>query len=92
MKLYCPEGEIVEGSHSLFLIKTDTIAPTSRALSGTTRQIVLELARRGNIQVEERCLLTELPEAKKPLLQEQSRNFAGSIIGDQIIGNGVLAS
>nr|8ONL_A Chain A, Aminotransferase class IV [Aminobacterium colombiense]8ONL_B Chain B, Aminotransferase class IV [Aminobacterium colombiense]8ONN_A Chain A, Aminotransferase class IV [Aminobacterium colombiense]8ONN_B Chain B, Aminotransferase class IV [Aminobacterium colombiense]8ONN_C Chain C, Aminotransferase class IV [Aminobacterium colombiense]8ONN_D Chain D, Aminotransferase class IV [Aminobacterium colombiense]8ONN_E Chain E, Aminotransferase class IV [Aminobacterium colombiense] len=92
--LYCPEGEIVEGSHStFFLIKNGHLitAPTSRALSGTTRQIVLELARRGNIQVEERCpLLTELPEAEEAFITGTVKELLPVVrIGDQIIGNGV---
>ncbi|WP_374047590.1 hypothetical protein [Aminobacterium sp. MB27-C1] len=42
--MYCPEGEIVEGAHStFFLVKNKYLitALTSRALSGTTRQIIL---------------------------------------------------
>lgn len=91
--LYCPEGEIVEGAHStFFLVKNGHLitAPTSRALSGTTRQIILELAKRESIPVEERCpLLSELKDAEEAFITGTVKEVVPVVkIGDQIVGNG----
>ncbi|WP_024821357.1 aminotransferase class IV [Aminobacterium mobile] len=91
--LYCPEGEIVEGAHStFFLVKNNRIitAPTTRVLSGTTRKIILEIARKEQIEVEERCpLLTELSEADEAFITGTVKEVVPVVrVGDQVIGNG----
>lgn len=56
--LYCPGGEITEAETSNFFLVRErrlVTAPEDRVLPGITRGIVLELAKRMGIPVEERC-------------------------------------
>ncbi|MDR1376205.1 MAG: aminotransferase class IV [Synergistaceae bacterium] len=91
--LYCPQGEITESAHSsFFLYVDDTLitAPLSRVLKGTTRQAVLDLARREGMDVEERCpLMTELSQATESFITGSVKKILPVVrIGAQIIGNG----
>lgn len=91
--LYCPEGEITESAHSsFFLYLGDTLvtAPLSRVLKGTTRQAVIDLARRIGMNVEERCpLLTELPQATEAFITGSVKKILPVVrIGTQIVGDG----
>lgn len=92
--LYCPEGEITESAHSsffLYLNGTLVTAPLTRVLKGTTRQAVIELARRIGLPVEERCpLLRELPHAEEAFITGSVKKILPVVrIGTQPIGNGL---
>jgi branched-chain amino acid aminotransferase len=91
--LYCPEGEITEAAHStFFLYREGTLitAPLSRVLKGTTRDIILQLAREKGMKVEERCpKLSELPEAEEAFITGSVKEVVPVVqIGDQVIGSG----
>ena len=91
--LYCPGGEITESAHSsffLYLGNTLVTAPLTRVLKGTTRQAILELARRIGLTVEERCpLLSELPQATEAFITGSVKKILPVVrIGTQIVGNG----
>ena len=91
--LYCPDGEITEAAHStFFLYKGGTLvtAPLSRVLKGTTRDIILQLAREKGMKVEERCpLLSELPEADEAFITGSVKEVVPVVrIGDQAVGSG----
>ena len=91
--LYCPEGEITEGSHSSFFLVQDgklVTAPLSRVLKGTTRQAVLELARGAGIEIEERCpRLDELDLAEEAFITGSVKKILPvTRIGAQLIGDG----
>jgi branched-chain amino acid aminotransferase len=91
--LYCPQGEITESAHSsFFLYVNDTLvtAPLSRVLKGTTRQAVLDLARRVGMDVEERCpLVTELSQATEAFVTGSVKKILPVVrVGAQIIGDG----
>ncbi len=91
--LYCPGGEITESAHSsFFLCVGDTLvtAPLTRVLKGTTRQAVIDLARRIGMNVEERCpLLTELPQAAEAFITGSVKKILPVVrIGTQIVGDG----
>ena len=91
--LYCPKGEITEAAHSsFFLVLKGTLvtAPVSRVLEGTTRRIILELARGAGIPVEERCpMLTELPLAEEAFITGSVKKVLPvSRVGDRMIGDG----
>ena len=91
--LYCPDGEITESAHSsFFLCLNDALvtAPLTRVLKGTTRQAVIDLARRAGINVEERCpLLMELPQSTEAFITGSVKKILPVVrIGAQIIGDG----
>jgi branched-chain amino acid aminotransferase len=91
--LYCPDGEITESGHSSFFLcigDTLTTAPLTRVLKGTTRQAVIDLARRAGLNVEERCpLLIELPQATEAFITGSIKKILPVVrIGAQIIGDG----
>jgi len=91
--LYCPDGEITEAAHStFFLYKGGTLvtAPLSRVLKGTTRDIILQLAREKGMKVEERCpLVSELPEADEAFITGSVKEVVPVVrIGDQAVGSG----
>jgi branched-chain amino acid aminotransferase len=91
--LYCPHGEITESGHSsFFLCFGDTLAtaPLTRVLKGTTRQVVIDLARRSGLNVEERCpLLVELPRATEAFITGSVKKILPVVrIGAQIVGDG----
>ena len=91
--LYCPAGEITESAYSsFFLYLNDTLvtAPLTRVLKGTTRQAVMDLARRAGINVEERCpLLAELPQATEAFITGSVKKILPVVrVGAQIIGDG----
>ena len=91
--LYCPEGEITEAAHStFFLYKGGTLitAPLSRVLKGTTRDIILQLAREKGMKVEERTpLLSELKGAEEAFITGSVKEVVPVVkIGGQIIGDG----
>lgn len=92
--LYCPGGEITEAGHSSFFLVVDgtlITAPSTRVLKGTTRGIVLELARREGLLVEERCpLLSELSRASEAFITGSIKKIV-PVIGvgpETMIGNG----
>lgn len=91
--LYCPKGEITEAGHSTFFMILKGVlvtAPLSRVLKGTTRQIVLELASREGLRVEERCpLLTELAEASEAFITGSVKKILPVVrVGERTIGTG----
>ncbi|MCL2009787.1 MAG: aminotransferase class IV [Synergistaceae bacterium] len=91
--LYCPNGEITESGHSsFFLYLNDTLvtAPLTRVLKGTTRQAVIDLARRAGMSVEERCpLLTELSQAAEAFITGSVKKILPvARVGAQVIGDG----
>ncbi len=91
--LYCPDGEITEAAHStFFLYKGGTLitAPLSRVLKGTTRDIILQLAREKRMKVEERCpLVSEIPEADEAFITGSVKEVVPVVqIGDQVVGTG----
>ncbi|MDR3231170.1 MAG: aminotransferase class IV [Synergistaceae bacterium] len=91
--LYCPGGEITESGHSSFFLcvgNTLATAPLPRVLKGTTRQAIIDLARRVELNVEERCpLLTELPQATEAFITGSVKKILPVVrVGSQIIGDG----
>ena len=91
--LYAPEGEITEASHStFFLYRRGTLitAPLSRVLRGTTRDIILQLAREGGMKVEERPpLLSEVAEAEEAFITGSVKEVVPVVrVGDQKVGKG----
>lgn len=91
--LYCPDGEITEAAHStFFLYKEETLitAPLSRVLKGTTRDIVLQLAREKGIRTEERTpLVSELSGASEAFITGSVKELVPVVkIGPQTIGDG----
>ena len=91
--LYCLDGEVTESAHSSFFLyinNTLVTAPLTRVLKGTTRQAVLDLAHRIEMDIEERCpLLTELPQATEAFITGSVKKILPVVrIGAQIIGNG----
>jgi branched-chain amino acid aminotransferase len=91
--LYCPDGEITESTHSSFFLFIDgtlVTAPLTRVLEGTVRQIVLNLAQRIGMSVEERCpLLSELPRASEAFITGSVKKILPVVqVGTQVIGNG----
>ncbi len=91
--LYCPGGEITEGAHSSFFLVRDgelVTAPLSRVLSGTTRRIVIELARRNGIRVlESAALLAELPGYQEAFLTGSLKGILPVVrVGANVIGDG----
>ena len=91
--LYCPDGEITESAHSsFFMVKHGILvtAPLPRVLKGTTRQAVLDLAKREGISVEERCPhLDELAEAEEAFITGSVKKILPvTRIGSQVIGSG----
>ena len=91
--LYCPDGEVTESGHSSFFLVLDrkiVTAPLSRVLKGTTRQVILELARGEGFEVEERCpLWSELPRASEAFITGSSKKVVPvARIGGIVIGDG----
>ena len=91
--LYCPDGEITETGHSTFFLVVNNklvTAPLSRVLKGTTRQAILEIAKRENIIIEERCpLWSELAEASEAFITGSSKKVVPVVkVGNITIGDG----
>lgn len=91
--LYCPGGEITEGAHSSFFLVIDgeiVTAPLGRVLSGTTRWIVIELAKRNGMRVRERVpLLSELGRTSEAFITGSLKGILPVVrIGDAVIGDG----
>lgn len=92
--LYCPDGEITEGAHSSFFLVRDgelVTAPLSRVLSGTTRRIVIELARRNGIRVRESvALLAELSGYAEAFITGSLKGILPVVrVGGTVIGDGL---
>ena len=91
--LYCPDGEITETGHSTFFLVVNNklvTAPLSRVLKGTTRQAILEIAKREGIIIEERCpLWSELAEAREAFITGSSKKVVPVVkVGNIKIGDG----
>ncbi|MBQ3626305.1 MAG: aminotransferase class IV family protein [Synergistaceae bacterium] len=91
--LYCPDGEITETGHSSFFLVVNNklvTAPLSRVLKGTTRQAILEIAKREGIIIEERCpLWSELAEAGEAFITGSSKKVVPVVkVGNIKIGDG----
>lgn len=91
--LYCPDGEITETGHSTFFLVVNNklvTAPLSRVLKGTTRQAILEIAKRENIIIEERCpLWSELAEASEAFITGSAKKVVPVVkVGNIKIGDG----
>lgn len=91
--LYCPNGEITEtvrGSFFLCVDKKIITAPVGRVLSGVTRNIVVDIARKAGYTVEERCpKMSELVHAQEALLTSSWNEVAPVVrVGETIIGTG----
>ena len=91
--LYCPGGEITEGAHSSFFLVKDgelVTAPLNRVLSGTTRRIVIELARRNGILVRESvALLAELTGYAEAFITGSLKGILPVVrVGGTVIGDG----
>lgn len=91
--LYCPGGEITEGAHSSFFLVKDgelVTAPLNRVLSGTTRRIVIELARRNGIPVRESVpLLDELTGYAEAFITGSLKGILPVVrVGGTVIGDG----
>ncbi len=92
--LYCPGGEITEGAHSSFFLVGDgelVTAPLNRVLSGTTRRIVIELARRNGIRVRETVpLLAGLSGYAEAFITGSLKGILPVVrVGGTVIGDGV---
>ena len=91
--LYCPGGEITEGAHSSFFLVRDgelVTAPLTRVLSGTTRRIVIELARRNGIRVRESvALLAGLSGYQEAFITGSLKGILPVVgVGGTVIGDG----
>jgi len=91
--LYCPRGEITEASHSSFFLVRDGVlvtAPLERVLQGTTRELVILLAREKGIPLEERCpTLSEIPHSQEAFLTGSIKEILPVVrIGKQTVGTG----
>ena len=91
--LYCPGGEITEGAHSSFFLVRDgelVTAPLTRVLSGTTRRIVIELARRNGIRVcESVALLAGLSGYQEAFITGSLKGILPVVgVGGTVIGDG----
>ncbi|MCR5346290.1 MAG: aminotransferase class IV [Fretibacterium sp.] len=93
--LYCPDGEITEAGHSTFFLVLDggkklVTAPLSRVLKGTTRQVILELARSEGLEIEERCpLWAELTSASEAFITGSLKMVLPIVrVGGIVIGSG----
>lgn len=91
--LYCPGGEITEGAHSSFFLVRDgelVTAPLNRVLSGTTRRIVIDLARRNGILVRESVpLLDELTGYAEAFITGSLKGILPVVrVGGTVIGDG----
>lgn len=91
--LYCPGGEITEGAHSSFFLVKDgelVTAPLNRVLSGTTRRIVIELARRNGIRVcESVALLAGLSGYQEAFITGSLKGILPVVgVGGTVIGDG----
>ena len=91
--LYCPGGEITEGAHSSFFLVQDgelVTAPLTRVLSGTTRRIVIELARRNGIRVcESVALLAGLSGYQEAFITGSLKGILPVVgVGGTVIGDG----
>ena len=91
--LYCPGGEITEGAHSSFFLVRDgelVTAPLTRVLSGTTRRIVIDLARRNGILVRESVpLLDELTGYAEAFITGSLKGILPVVrVGGTVIGDG----
>ena len=91
--LYCPGGEITEGAHSSFFLVRDgelVTAPLTRVLSGTTRRIVIELARRNGIRVcESVALLAGLSGYQEAFITGSLKGILPVVrVGGYVIGDG----
>ena len=91
--LYAPEGEITEAAHSTFFLVLDgklVTAPLSRVLKGTTREIILQLAREKGMAVEERCpLLSEIQSASEAFITGSVKEIVPVVkIGELTVGDG----
>ena len=91
--LYCPAGEITEGAHSSFFLVKDgelVTAPLNRVLSGTTRRIVIELARRNGIRVLESVpLLAGLSGYEEAFITGSLKGILPVVrVGGTVIGDG----
>ena len=91
--LYCPGGEITEGAHSSFFLVQDgelVTAPLTRVLSGTTRRIVIELARRNGIRVRESvALLAGLSGSQEAFITGSLKGILPVVrVGGNVIGDG----
>lgn len=91
--LYAPEGEITEASHSSFFLYRDgtlITAPLTRVLRGTTRDIILQLARERGMKVKERCpMMSEVAGAEEAFITGSVKEVVPVVrIGDMQVGNG----
>ena len=91
--LYAPEGEITEAAHSTFFLVLNgklVTAPLNRVLKGTTRDIILQLAREKGVDVEERCpLLSEVPSASEAFITGSVKEIVPVVkIGEMTVGDG----
>lgn len=91
--LYCPGGRITESTASTFFAALDgklVTAPKGTVLSGVTRNIIIELARKQGFQVEERLLdLEELRRAQEAFITGSLKEVTSVVkVGDITIGSG----
>lgn len=91
--LYCPGGRITESTASTFFAALDgkiVTAPRGTVLSGVTRNILIDLARKEGFQVEERLMdLDELRRAQEAFLTGSVKEVTAVVrVGDITIGSG----
>lgn len=91
--LYCPNDEITETVRGSFFLYVDgkiVTAPVGRVLSGVTRNIVVDVAKKAGYTVEERCpKVSELALAKEAILTSSWNEVAPVVrVGDTVIGTG----
>jgi branched-chain amino acid aminotransferase len=92
--LYAPKGEITESSHSnFFLIRDNRLitAPLDRVLAGTTRELVLSIASKMGITIEERCPgIEELSSAEEAFITGSIKEILPVIkVDGTVIGKGI---
>ncbi|HAF70976.1 MAG: Aminotransferase class IV [Acetothermia bacterium 64_32] len=95
--LYCPGGAMTEAETSnFFLVKEGMLvtAPANRVLPGITRGIVLELASRMGIPIEERCpRMEEIETAQEAFITGTVKEILPVVkVGTKVIGKGVPGS
>ncbi len=91
--LYCPEGKVTETTSSSFFAAVDgklVTAPGERVLSGVTRKILMDLARKQGFEVETRLMdVEELQHVQEAFITSTIKEILPVVrIGEITIGNG----
>lgn len=88
-----PKGEIYEGTTSNFfaVVKNTLITPPSDILYGITRKIVIDIAKKNGIKVDERKLfLSDIPKFEEAFITASNKEVMPVVkVNTTIIGKGI---